>query len=82
MDAPSSSNDEWVSRFTARLRELRPSLIEQEAAEVAQVAFDSASDLEPEDAAAVFGEILNARVPVHDLKRWMTKKESPLKGGR
>ncbi|MDP3822812.1 MAG: hypothetical protein Q8R33_15175 [Burkholderiales bacterium] len=81
MDAPSSSNEEWFGRFTTRLRELRPSLIEQEAAEVAQVAFDSASDLEPEDAAAVFGEILNARVPVHDLKRWMTKKESPLRRG-
>lgn len=82
MDSPSSSNEEWFSRCIARLLELRPPLTEQEAAEVAQVAFDSASDLEPEDAAAVFGEILNARVPVHDLKRWMTKKESPLKAGR
>lgn len=82
MDSLSSSNEEWFSRCTTRLRELRPSLTEQDAAEVSQVAFDSASDLEPEDAAAVFGEILNARVPVHDLKRWMTKKESPLKAGR
>lgn len=82
MEAPSCSNGEWFGRFTAHLRELRPSLIEKEAAEVAQVAFGSASDLEPEAAAAVFGEILNARVPIHDLKRWMTKKESPLKAGR
>lgn len=73
-EVPDSRNEEWFSRFTVRLRSLRPSLGELDAAEVAQVAFDSASDLEPEEAAAVFGEILNARVPVHDLKRWMTKK--------
>lgn len=49
---------------------------------VAQLAFDSASDLAPEEAAAVFAEILDARVPVHDLKRWMTSEDSPLKVGR
>lgn len=79
MDMPNSGRDEWVGRFALRLRELRPSLPDHEVADVAQVAFESASDLEPEEAAAVFGEILNARVPIPDLKRWMTKKDSPLK---
>lgn len=85
MEAPNRSHDEWIRRFAARLRELRPSVPDVEAAEVAevaQVAFTAANDLEPEEAAAVFGEILDARVPVHDLKRWMTRKESSLKGGR
>lgn len=82
MDAPSSTNDEWIRQFAARLRELRSSVSDREALEVAQLAFDSASDLAPEEAAVVFAEILNARVPVHDLKRWMTRAESPLKASR
>jgi hypothetical protein len=74
METPSYPHDEWVRRFAARLRELRPSVTE-EAIEVGLVAFDRASDLDPDDAAGVFVEILNAGVPVHDLKRWT--KESP-----
>ncbi|MEQ1684181.1 MAG: hypothetical protein ABL916_11065 [Burkholderiaceae bacterium] len=82
MDTANSTNDEWIRRFAARLGELRPPVAGGEAMEVAQLAFGSANDLAPEEAAAVFAEILDARVPVHDLKRWMTREESPLKAGR
>lgn len=66
-----------MSRCAARLRHLRPAIPHADAAQVATVAFDSAKDLHPEEAAQVFIEVLNAGVPVHDLKRWLRPKEAP-----
>ena len=76
MEAPASSkHEQWVQRFSVRLRELQPVLREEDAAQVAHVAFHSANDLDPAEAAEVFAEILAASVPVHDLKRWIKVKE-------
>ena len=79
MDEPNSRRNDWILQLAARLRELRPSLEADEANEVAVVAFDTASDMDPEDAAEVFGDILNAKVPVQELRRWVVraKKGSP-----
>lgn len=77
MGVPSSNNDKWFTRFALRLRELSPPTSEPDALEIAQVAFDRANDMEPEDAAAVFGEILVAHVSVHDLRAWLKTRASP-----
>jgi hypothetical protein len=71
MDATQVPPDVWLRRCEARLRELRPSLVDKEAEIVARLAFGTGSDLDPEEAAAVYAEILDAGVPVADLKRWM-----------
>lgn len=72
-----TERDEWVARFVARLRNLRGSLPVDEAKDVALIAFETAGDLTPEDAAVVFGEILDAKVPIHDLRRWTRSKKAP-----
>jgi hypothetical protein len=73
MNAPDDSYTDWARCFVARLLQLRPSLTETEASEVALVAFETASDIEPHDAAEVFGGVLDAKVPIHDLRRWVSK---------
>ncbi len=50
----------------------------QQSCEVAEAAFASANDLEPEEAALVFSEILDASVPLNELTRAFTMKEDPL----
>jgi hypothetical protein len=73
VDVPESPRDKWIDRFVARLRILRPSLADSETAVVALVAFEGGKDLDPEDAAAEFDEILAVGVPVGDLRRWMQR---------
>jgi hypothetical protein len=73
MDAPMCGCDEWIERFSARLRELQPLISQAQALEVASVASQSASDMEPEEAAVEFLDVLNAGVPVKDLKRWLQR---------
>ena len=69
---------EWMRRFADCLLALRPSTGREAAHEVAHAAFMVASDMVPDDAAEVFCDVLNANVPVHDLRRWMNKaKGSP-----
>jgi len=70
---PSCPLDEWVRRFALRLRELQPLLSDAQCADVAAAAFQSSNDLEPEDAAVVFSEILDASVPLNDLNRGILK---------
>ena len=70
---PSCPLDEWVRRFAVHLKELQPLLTEIQCADVAGAAFQSSNDLEPEDAATVFGEILDASVPLNDLNRGLLK---------
>ena len=41
--------------------------------ELASAAFASSSDLEPDEAATVFSEILDASVPLNDLNRGLRK---------
>ena len=65
--------DEWVRRFALRLGELQPLLSGAQCADVATAAFQSSKDLEPEDAAIVFSEILDASVPLNDLNRGLLK---------
>ena len=76
MEAP-GPRDVWLRRCEARLHELRPSLAVSDVAVVAMLAYGTASDLAPEEAAAVYGEILAAGVPVLDLKRWMKGAARP-----
>jgi hypothetical protein len=72
MDAqPNNPREEWIERFATRFRESRPLISHEQAVELASAAFKTASDIEPEDAAVVFGEIADARVPLADLKRWL-----------
>src|SRR5277367_893120 len=52
---PSCPHDEWVRRFAVRFQVLQPIVTEQQSIDVAMAAFPSSNDLEPEDAAAVFG---------------------------
>jgi len=68
---PTCPREEWIERFSARFRDSRPSISEQQAADVASAAFGMAHDIEPEDAAVVFGEIVDARVPLDDLTSWL-----------
>jgi hypothetical protein len=42
----------------------------EESIEVALTAFSNASDIEPEEAAVVYSEILDAGVPPKDFSRW------------
>jgi hypothetical protein len=67
--------DEWVRRFALRLQELQPLLSDTQCADVAGAAFQSSNDLEPEDAAVVFSEILDASVPLNDLNRGLLKAD-------
>jgi hypothetical protein len=72
MDAqPTCPREEWIERFATRFRESRPSITHQQAVDVASAAFKTANDIEPEDAAGVFREILDANVPLDDLTRWL-----------
>jgi hypothetical protein len=50
-------------------------LSETQCADVAAAAFQSSNDLEPEDAAVVFSEILDASVPLNDLNRGLLKAD-------
>jgi len=75
---PTCPRDEWVERLSVRLRELQPGISHPQALDVASAAFRSASDLQPEEAAVVFGEILDAHVPLDDLLATLTAKDSPL----
>jgi hypothetical protein len=70
-DAQPGPRETWLRQCEAHLRLLRPSLSAHDAEVVALLAFGSAADLVPEDAAAVYAEVLAAGVPVGDLKRWM-----------
>ena len=60
---PICSQVEWVRRFTFCLRSLQPDVDEVRATHIAITAFPSASDIEPEEAAAVFAEVLEASAP-------------------
>lgn len=72
MDAqPTCPREEWIERFATRLRESRPLISQQQAVDVASAAFTTANDIEPEDAAEVFGEIVDANVPVDELTSWL-----------
>jgi len=65
MDAqPTCPREEWIERFSTRFRESRPLISHEQAVELASAAFKTASDIEPEEAAVVFGEIADARVPL------------------
>ena len=68
---PSCPRDEWVERFATRFGELQPMVSAKQSCEVGEAAFPSANDLEPEEAASVFSEILDASVPLNDLTRLM-----------
>jgi hypothetical protein len=68
---PTCSREEWIERFAARFRESRPWISHEQAVDVASAAFTTANDIEPEEAAVVFGEIVDARVPLDDLTRWL-----------
>ena len=74
---PSWPHDEWVQRFAARFGELQPMVSAEQSCEVGAAAFATASDLEPEEAALVFSEILDASVPLNELNRAYTAKERP-----
>ena len=77
-DAPPTwPHDEWVQRFAARFGELQPMVSAEQSCEVGAAAFANANDLEPEEAALVFSEILDASVPLNDLNRAYTRKEGP-----
>jgi len=60
-----------MERFCARLHELRPRIGHDQVLGVASGAFNVAGDIEPEEAAVVFVEILDAGVPPADMKRWL-----------
>ena len=70
---PSCPPDEWVRRFALRMQELQPLLNATQCADVAAAALQSSNDLEPEDAALVFSEILDASVPLNELNRGILK---------
>jgi hypothetical protein len=55
------------------VKELQPLMDEMQCADLAAAAFQSSNDLEPEDAATVFSEILDASVPLNDLNRGLLK---------
>lgn len=73
---PTCPRDEWVERLSVRFRELQPGISHEQAVDVASAAFPTASDLQPEEAAVVFGEILDAHVPLDDLLATLRMKES------
>ena len=77
-DAPPGwPHDEWIQRFAARFGELQPMVSAEQACEVGEAAFAGAHDLEPEEAALVFSEILDASVPLNALTRAYVSKEKP-----
>ena len=69
LGSPSLQFDEWVRRFAIRFKELQPMTSEVQALEVASAAFPTSADLDPEDAAVVFSEIVDASVPLNELNR-------------
>jgi len=73
---PTCPRDEWFERLSARLCKLQPGISHEQAIDIASAAFPTASDLEPEEAAAVFGDILDALVPLDDLLATLRTKES------
>jgi len=78
---PTCPRDEWVERLAVRFRELQPRISHEQAGDVASAAFPTAGDLEPEEAAVVFGEIMDAHVPLDDLLATLRAKESPRQVG-
>jgi len=74
---PTCPRDEWVERLSVRFRELQPGISHEQAVDVASAAFPTAGDLEPEEAAVVFGEILDAHVPLDDLLATLRTQEDP-----
>jgi hypothetical protein len=74
MDTASSvPREEWLSQFARHLKQLQPLLSEFQCLEVAAAAFESSNDLQPDEAATVFSEILDASVPLNDLNRGWRK---------
>ena len=72
MDAgPNCSRDEWIERFAGHFGQLQPSIGRERAVGLATAAFARANDIEPEAAAVVFGELLDARVPMEELASWL-----------
>ena len=57
------------------LKQLQPLLSEFQSMELASAAFASSSDLEPDEAATVFSEILDASVPLNDLNRGLPRSQ-------
>jgi hypothetical protein len=68
-EQPSCPQDEWVARFAMRFHELQPLTSTAQADDVGTAAFASSGDLEPEVAAEVFSEIVDASVPLNDMNR-------------
>lgn len=68
---PSFPYNEWVQRFAAHFRVLQPLRNDAQCIEIAVAAHPSSNDLSPEDAAGVFSEILDAKVPVSELRGWL-----------
>jgi len=80
METPSSgSHEEWVRRFASHLQQLQPLLSAAQCMELANAAFASSNDLEPDVAATVFSEILDASVPLNDQNRGFPR---PNRGGQ
>ena len=74
MDRESScAPDDWLGRFVQHMQGLQPLLSGAQCMDLATAAFESSHDLEPEDAAVVFSEILDASVPLNDLNRGFLK---------
>lgn len=67
--APSVPREEWIPQFARHLGQLQPLMSEGQCMDLASAAFASSSDLEPDVAASVFSEILDASVPLNDLNR-------------
>ena len=68
-----SAREAWLGQFARHLKQLQPLLSEFQSMELASAAFASSSDLEPDEAATVFSEILDASVPLNDLNRGLRK---------
>ena len=76
MDSASSRpREEWIRQFADHLQQLQPLMSGPQCTDLANAAFASSNDLEPEDAAAVFSEILDASVPLNDLNRGLLKPD-------
>ena len=71
MDVQFCPRNEWIERFSARFRELAPLVSHDQSVEIASAAFQKVNDMVPEEVAVVFGEILDANVPLNDLERWL-----------
>jgi hypothetical protein len=66
---PSVPRDEWLRQFAHHLRPLQPLMSDSQCLELASAAFASSNDLEPDVAATVFSEIVDASVPLNDANR-------------